>query len=68
MQMNQFQTQLSNSKMSHTQAIINYKVQLLNIKILTRAAIPLPSVLRQWKHGWQILNSFRLMKMQNMLP
>ena len=35
MQMNQFQTQLSNSKMSHTQAIINYKVQLLNIKILT---------------------------------
>ena len=35
MQMNQFQTQLSNSKMSHMQAIINYKVQLLNIKILT---------------------------------
>jgi len=35
MQMNQFQTQLSNSKMSYTQAIINYKVQLLNIKILT---------------------------------
>ena len=34
-QMNQFQTQLSNSKMSYTQAIINYKVQLLNIKILT---------------------------------
>ena len=34
-QMNQFQTQLSNSKMSHMQAIINYKVQLLNIKILT---------------------------------
>ena len=35
MQMNQFQTQLSNSKTSYTQAIINYKVQLLNIKILT---------------------------------
>ncbi len=35
MQMNQIQTQLSNSKMSYTQAIINYKVQLLNIKILT---------------------------------
>jgi len=35
MQMNQFQNQLSNSKMSYTQAIINYKVQLLNIKILT---------------------------------
>ena len=35
MQMNQFQTQLSNSKMSYTQAIINYKVQLLNLKILT---------------------------------
>lgn len=35
MQMNQFQTQLSNSKMSYTQAIINYKVQLLNIKVLT---------------------------------
>ena len=33
--MNQFQNQLSNSKMSYTQAIINYKVQLLNIKILT---------------------------------
>ena len=35
MQMNQFQTQLSNSKMSYTQAIINYKVRLLNLKILT---------------------------------
>ena len=35
LQMNQFQNQLSNSKMSYTQAIINYKVQLLNIKILT---------------------------------
>ena len=35
MQMNQFQTQLSNSRMSYTQAIINYKVQLLNLKILT---------------------------------
>ena len=35
MQMNQFQNQLSNSKMSYTQAIINYKVQLLNLKILT---------------------------------
>ena len=35
MQMNQFQTQLSNSKMSYTQAIINYKIQLLNLKILT---------------------------------
>jgi len=35
LQMNQFQNQLSNSKMSYTQAIINYKVQLLNIKVLT---------------------------------
>ena len=35
LQMNQFQNQLSNSKMSYTHAIINYKVQLLNIKILT---------------------------------
>ena len=35
LQMNQFQNQLSNSKMSYTQAIINYKVQLLNLKILT---------------------------------
>ena len=35
MQMNQFQNQLSNSKISHMQAIINYKVQLLNIKNLT---------------------------------
>ena len=35
LQMNQFQNQLSNSKMSYTQAVINYKVQLLNIKILT---------------------------------
>ena len=35
LQMNQFQNQLSNSKMSYAQAIINYKVQLLNIKILT---------------------------------
>lgn len=35
LQMNQIQSQLSSSKASYTQAIINYKIQLLNIKILT---------------------------------
>lgn len=35
LQMNQIQSQLSSSKVSYTQAIINYKIQLLNIKILT---------------------------------
>jgi outer membrane protein len=35
MQMNQFQTQLSNSKISYSQAQINYKIELLNLKILT---------------------------------
>jgi outer membrane protein TolC len=35
MEMSQFQTQLSNSKMSYTQAIINYRIQLLNLKILS---------------------------------
>lgn len=35
LQMNQIQNQLSSSKVSYTQAIINYKIQLLNIKILT---------------------------------
>lgn len=35
MEMNQFQTQLSNKKSSYTQALINYKVQLLNMKILS---------------------------------
>ncbi len=35
LQMNQIQSQLSSSKVSYTQALINYKIQLLNIKILT---------------------------------
>lgn len=35
LQMNQIQSQLSSSKASYTQALINYKIQLLNIKILT---------------------------------
>lgn len=35
MEMNQFQTQLSNKKMTYSQTLINYKIELLNIKILT---------------------------------
>jgi outer membrane protein TolC len=35
MDMNQYQTQLSNKKISHTQALINYKIELLNLKILS---------------------------------
>ena len=46
--MNQFQTQLSNKKMSYVSTIIEYKKELLNMKILTlydfendKAIIPL---------------------------
>ena len=35
MDMNQFQTQLSNKKIAYTQALINYKIELLNLKILS---------------------------------
>jgi outer membrane protein TolC len=35
MQFNQFQTQLSSKKMEYTQALINYKIELLNLKILS---------------------------------
>jgi outer membrane protein TolC len=35
MEINQYQTQLSNKKISHTQALINYKIELLNLKILS---------------------------------
>ena len=35
MQMSQFQTQLSNNKISYWQQQINYKIQLLNLKILS---------------------------------
>ncbi len=35
MQMNQFQTQLSSRKIAFSQAQINYKIELLNLKILT---------------------------------
>ena len=35
MEINQFQTQLSNRKMAHAQALINYKIELLNLKILS---------------------------------
>ena len=48
MEMNQFQTQLSNKKMSYVSTIIEYKKELLNMKILTlydfennKALIPL---------------------------
>lgn len=33
--MNQYQTQLSNKKISYSQALINYKLELLNLKILS---------------------------------
>ncbi len=35
MEMNQFQTQLSSKKMAYSQALINYKIELLNLKILS---------------------------------
>lgn len=35
MEISQFQTQLSNRKMSYAQALINYKIELLNLKILS---------------------------------
>jgi outer membrane protein TolC len=35
MQINQFQTQLSSKKVAYTQALINYKIELLNLKILS---------------------------------
>lgn len=35
MEMNQFQTQLSNKKIAYTQSLINYKIELLNLKILS---------------------------------
>ncbi|MBR2607110.1 MAG: TolC family protein [Bacteroidaceae bacterium] len=51
MEMNQFQTQLSNKKMSYVSTIIEYKKELLNMKILTlydfendKAIIPLNNV------------------------
>ncbi len=51
MEMNQFQTQLSNKKMSYVSTIIEYKKELLNMKILTlydfennKAIIPLSLV------------------------
>ena len=35
MEMSQFQTQLSNKKITYTQALINYRIELLNLKILS---------------------------------
>ena len=35
MEMSQFQTQLSNKKITYTQALINYRIGLLNLKILS---------------------------------
>lgn len=35
MEMSQFQTQLSNKKISYAQALINYRIELLNLKILS---------------------------------
>lgn len=35
MEMSQFQTQLSNKKMAYTQSLINYRIELLNLKILS---------------------------------
>ncbi|NDV56580.1 TolC family protein [Bacteroides sp. 519] len=35
MEMSQFQTQLSNKKITYSQALINYKTELLNMKILS---------------------------------
>lgn len=51
MEISQFQTQLSNRKITYAQAQINYKIELLNLKILTlhdfendRAIVPV----REW--------------------
>lgn len=35
MEMNQFQTQLSSKKITYAQALINYRIELLNLKILS---------------------------------
>ena len=35
MEMSQFQTQLSNQKMSYVSTLINYKLELLNLKIIS---------------------------------
>jgi outer membrane protein TolC len=35
MQINQFQTQLSGEKIKYTQSLINYKIELLNMKIIS---------------------------------
>lgn len=35
MEINQFQSQLSNKKTAYSQALINYKIELLNLKILS---------------------------------
>ena len=35
MQISQFQTQLSNKKIAYSQTLINYKIELLNLKILS---------------------------------
>ncbi|WP_298651254.1 TolC family protein [uncultured Proteiniphilum sp.] len=35
MEISQFQTQLSNRKIAYAQSLINYKIELLNLKILT---------------------------------
>ncbi|MDR2148942.1 MAG: TolC family protein [Tannerella sp.] len=35
MEISQFQTQLSNNKISYSQTLINYKIELLNLKILS---------------------------------
>ena len=35
MEISQFQTQLSNRRIAYSQALINYKIELLNLKILT---------------------------------
>ncbi|MEY8707668.1 TolC family protein [Bacteroides faecichinchillae] len=35
MEMSQFQTQLSNQKIAYTQSLINYRIELLNLKILS---------------------------------
>lgn len=35
MEISQFQTQLSNRRIAYAQALINYKIELLNLKILS---------------------------------
>lgn len=51
MEISQFQTQLSNRRMAYSQALINYKIELLNMKILTlydyEANTPLIPI-REW--------------------